>query len=151
MKKLAFLSMTALVSALHAAAIIAPGDIPVTEALSPSDTTAILRTAVAQSDDDAGSYQMQFLPSVIPPTPQAAALARYGEYPVSHTTGIPDITIPLYEIDLGGYKLPISISYHASGFRPDDVATPVGLGWVLNAGGAVTRTIMGAPTSRQAI
>ena len=145
MKKLAFLSMTALVSALHAAAIIAPGDIPATEALSPSDTTAILRTAVAQSDDDAGSYQMQFLPSVIPPTPQAAALARYGEYPVSHTTGIPDITIPLYEIDLGGYKLPISISYHASGFRPDDVATPVGLGWVLNAGGAVTRTIMGAP------
>ena len=145
MKKHAFLSMTALVSALHAAAIIAPGDIPATEALSPSDTTAILRTAVAQSDDDADSYQMQFLPSVIPPTPQAAALARYGEYPVSHTTGIPDITIPLYEIDLGGYKLPISISYHASGFRPDDVATPVGLGWVLNAGGAVTRTIMGAP------
>ncbi len=79
MKKLAFLSMTALVSALHAAAIIAPGDIPATEALSPSDTTAILRTAVAQSDDDADSYQMQFLPSVIPPTPQAAALARYGQ------------------------------------------------------------------------
>ena len=107
------------------------------------DTAAVTHAPAVQSDD--ASYEMQFLPSVIPPTPQAAALARYGEYPVSHTTGIPDITIPLYEIDLGGYKLPITISYHASGFRPDDVATPVGLGWVLNAGGAVTRTIMGAP------
>ena len=107
------------------------------------DTAAVAHAPAVQSDD--ASYEMQFLPSVIPPTPQAAALARYGEYPVSHTTGIPDITIPLYEIDLGGYRLPITISYHASGFRPDDVATPVGLGWVLNAGGAVTRTIMGAP------
>lgn len=110
------------------------------------DTSAVTHAPAVQSDD--ASYEMQFLPSVIPPTPQAAALARYGEYPVSHTTGIPDITIPLYEIDLGGYKLPITISYHASGFRPDDVATPVGLGWVLNAGGAVTRTIMRARLPR---
>ena len=113
------------------------------------DTAAVAHAPAVQSDD--ASYEMQFLPSVIPPTPQAAALARYGEYPVSHTTGIPDITIPLYEIDLGGYKLPITISYHASGFRPDDVATPVGLGWVLNAGGAVTRTIMGAPDFHETV
>lgn len=107
------------------------------------DTAAVAHAPAVQSDD--ASYEMQFLPSVIPPTPQAAALARYGEYPVSHTTGIPDITIPLYEIDLGGYKLPITISYHASGIKYDDVATPVGLGWTLNAGGAISRLIQGAP------
>lgn len=56
------------------------------------DTAAVTHAPAVQSDD--ASYEMQFLPSVIPPTPQAAALARYGEYPVSHTTGIPDITIP---------------------------------------------------------
>ncbi|MDE6457220.1 MAG: hypothetical protein K2L31_01315, partial [Muribaculum sp.] len=126
-----------LLCATHVSAQLTPA------VITAPDTMAVAHTPALQSDD--ASYEMQFLPSVIPPTPQAAALARYGEYPVSHTTGIPDITIPLYEIDLGGYKLPITISYHASGFRPDDVATPVGLGWVLNAGGAVTRTIMGAP------
>ena len=82
---------------------------------------------------------------VIPPSPQAAALARYAEYPVSLTTGIPDISVPLYEIDLGGYRLPISISYHASGSRPDEIPGYVGTGWTLNAGGAVTRTILGKP------
>ena len=82
---------------------------------------------------------------VIPPSPQAAALARYAEYPVSHTTGIPDISVPLYEIDLGGYRLPISIRYHASGARPDEMPGYVGTGWTLDAGGAISRTILGKP------
>lgn len=58
---------------------------------------------------------------IIPCSPQAASLARYAEYPVSLTTGIPDITIPLYEIRMGEFTLPITISYHASGARPDEV------------------------------
>lgn len=82
---------------------------------------------------------------LIPCTPQATSLARYAEYPVSLTTGIPDISIPIYEIRMGEFTLPISISYHASGARPDEVPSCVGLGWTLNAGGAVTRTILGGP------
>ena len=85
------------------------------------------------------------LDNILPLSPQAASLARYGEYPVSHATGIPDITIPIYEIKLGDFILPISISYHASGIKVDDVASTVGLGWTLNAGGAVTRQVFGAP------
>lgn len=94
------------------------------------------------SGGDASSFSP--LEQYLPPSPQAAALARYGEYPVSLATGVPQISIPLYEIKLGNYTLPISISYHASGIKVDDVASTVGLGWVLNAGGAVSRTIMGA-------
>lgn len=85
------------------------------------------------------------LDNILPLSPQAASLARYGEYPVSHATGIPDITIPIYEIKLGDFTLPISISYHASGIKVDDVASTVGLGWTLNAGGAITRQVFGAP------
>lgn len=85
------------------------------------------------------------LNQVLPPSPQAAAFARYGEYPVGYSTGVPNISIPLYEIELEDYKLPISISYHASGIKQDDVASVVGLGWVLNAGGVISRTIKGAP------
>lgn len=79
-----------------------------------------------------------------PPTPQAAMFMRYGEYPVGLTTGVPDISIPLYDIELTNYTLPISISYHAAGNKPSDVASCVGLGWVLNAGGMVARSINGS-------
>ncbi|MDR0864870.1 MAG: hypothetical protein LBO74_08060 [Candidatus Symbiothrix sp.] len=83
------------------------------------------------------------LPVVIPPTPQAAAYARYGEIPVGHTTGVPQIDIPIYTLSTGKIDIPISISYHAAGFRVDDISSPVGLGWVLNAGGVITRSIEG--------
>jgi len=100
------------------------------------------------SNRDTGEDTYSPLEQFLPPSPQAAALARYGEYPVSLATGVPEINIPLYEIKLGNYTLPISISYHASGIKVDDVASTVGLGWVLNAGGAVSRTVCGAPDLR---
>lgn len=83
------------------------------------------------------------LPKVIPSSPQAAQFARYGEIPVGHTSGVPQIEIPLFALNTGVLDIPISISYHASGFRPADISSPVGLGWVLNAGGLISRSIDG--------
>lgn len=82
--------------------------------------------------------------SLMPLSPQAASLTRYGEYPVSHATGVPDITIPIYNVSVGKFSLPVSISYHASGIKLNDVASTVGLGWALNAGGAISRQIEGS-------
>ena len=86
--------------------------------------------------------------SLLPLSPQAASLARYGEYPVSYAPGVPEISVPIYTIRIGGYSLPISISYHASGIKVGEVASVVGLGWALNAGGAISRTVEGAPDLR---
>lgn len=94
-----------------------------------------------QSQTDPYAPEVQ---NIIPHTPQAAAFARYGEYPISPATGVPEISIPLYEIVINDIVIPISISYHASGIKVEDVATPVGLGWALNAGGVITRSIRGA-------
>lgn len=83
------------------------------------------------------------IPRILPQTPQAAAFTRYGEYPISPATGVPQIDIPLYTLQAKDIVLPISVSYHASGIKVEDVATPVGLGWTLNFGGVITRTIRG--------
>lgn len=83
------------------------------------------------------------LPKVIRPSPEAAAFLRYGEIPVDNSSGVPKIDIPFYTIKSRQLQLPVSISYHASGIKVNDLATPVGLGWVLNAGGIIARTTLG--------
>ncbi|HET7116690.1 MAG TPA: hypothetical protein VFI29_09375 [Hanamia sp.] len=81
-------------------------------------------------------------------SPNAAALGKYGDIPVSYHTGIPQINIPVYTVESGSLKLPISLSYHASGLKVQEQASWVGAGWSLNAGGMITRTVVGAPDDR---
>ena len=77
------------------------------------------------------------------PPPQAYSFAQYADMPVSLYTGTPSIDIPLYTIQVGEYSFPISLSYHASGIKVSQEARWVGLGWNLNAGGNISRTIRG--------
>ena len=82
---------------------------------------------------------------ILPPSPTASSLGKYGETPVSNYTGIPEINIPIYQIQAGSLTLPISLSYHASGIKVEERASWVGLGWALNAGGVITRTVRSKP------
>ncbi|MGG7667008.1 hypothetical protein, partial [Dyadobacter sp. BHUBP1] len=84
-----------------------------------------------------------YVPKIVPPSPQAASLTRYVDIPVSYYTGTANISIPIYTVQDGKITLPISISYHPSGIKVADEASQVGLGWALNAGGVISRTIMG--------
>jgi YD repeat-containing protein len=83
------------------------------------------------------------VPKVVPVSPNAASLGIYGAIPVGHYTGVPNISIPIYEIDLDGKKFPINISYHASGIKVAQEASTVGLGWALNAGGCIVKEVRG--------
>ena len=85
------------------------------------------------------------LQNIIPPSPTAASLAKYGEIPVGLYNGIPEISVPIYQLTAGKISLPISISYHAAGIRVEEIASPVGIGWSLNAGGAIVRQTRGLP------
>ncbi|SKA41225.1 hypothetical protein SAMN04488128_105370 [Chitinophaga eiseniae] len=82
---------------------------------------------------------------VIPSSPEASALGRYGEWPVSLHTGTANISVPFYTISLRDLSLPVQLSYHASGIKVEDVASWVGTGWALEAGGMITRTVQGIP------
>jgi YD repeat-containing protein len=82
---------------------------------------------------------------IIPPTPNAASIEQYDNYPVDLSTGVPLIEIPIYNVQSSQLSLPISISYHASGNRVDDIPGIIGLGWTLKAGGAISRSVRGNP------
>jgi len=71
-------------------------------------------------------------------SPNAAALEKYVEFPTATYTGVPDISIPLYNIGIKGVQVPIGLSYHASGIKVDEISSDVGIGWSLIAGGAVS-------------
>ncbi|GAB3910040.1 RHS repeat domain-containing protein [Mucilaginibacter boryungensis] len=81
--------------------------------------------------------------SLIPPSPNTASLLKYAQIPVSKYTGLPNISIPLYTIQSGSLSLPVSLSYHASGIKASEEASWVGLGWSLNCGGVIGRSIRG--------
>lgn len=79
----------------------------------------------------------------VPPSPNAASLLEYASIPVSLSTGTAQVSVPL--LNLNGRKLtvPVSISYHASGIKVQDISSSTGLGWALNAGGVITRVVRG--------
>jgi hypothetical protein len=80
-----------------------------------------------------------------PVSPEATAMGKYGDIPVGLYTGVPNISIPLGELSSREITVPVSLSYHSSGLKVEEVATNVGLGWSLSAGGTITRVIRGLP------
>ncbi|MCC9073224.1 RHS repeat protein [Flavobacterium sp. F-65] len=85
----------------------------------------------------------RFPPQIMSPSPTPSALGKFVDQPVSLYTGIPSIQIPLWEIKLNDFTLPIELKYHSGGIKVQEAASNVGLGWALNAGGVITRAVKG--------
>jgi len=83
------------------------------------------------------------IPKIIPPSPNAASLGKYGDIPVSLYTGMPNVSLPLFEVKYGNFSLPVSLSYQSQGMKVEEKAGWVGLNWALNAGGVITRSVRG--------
>ncbi|MTI26674.1 hypothetical protein, partial [Fulvivirga kasyanovii] len=82
-------------------------------------------------------------PNIIPLSPTADNLGKYGEVAVGEYTGTPDISIPLHTIKSGKLEFPINLYYDASGVRVNQEATWVGLGWQLSAIAGITHVSVG--------
>ncbi|WP_300691054.1 hypothetical protein [Chryseobacterium sp.] len=86
----------------------------------------------AQSDEISGKQ----LHNVA--TPEIASIMRYSDFPELDFIGKTNISVPIYDINFGKLKIPIGLSYNTKGNKVADIATSVGLGWNLNAGGNLT-------------
>lgn len=86
-----------------------------------------------------------YAPNVLPPSPEAASLGSFVDLPSNYFTGAVSKSIPVYTLVEGDISVPIRLSYHGSGFRTQQSASWVGLGWTLEAGGVVSRTMVGSP------
>ena len=82
---------------------------------------------------------------IIPPSPNMSGLGEFVDIPVNLYTGVPDISIPLYVIKAKGIEIPITLEYHPSGIKVEQISSWVGLGWSLKVGGAITRVVRGIP------
>ncbi|HVU57721.1 MAG TPA: DUF5977 domain-containing protein, partial [Puia sp.] len=99
-------------------------------------------SGLVSGQSDQRAYDLQ---NVVPPSPNAASLGKYADWPVNLFTGVPEINIPIYELKGRSISVPVSLSYHASGIKVSENASCVGLGWSLQAGGVITRSVRGLP------
>lgn len=81
--------------------------------------------------------------TMLPTSPEAAALGKFGDVPVGYYTGTANISIPIYTIKEPGLTIPIAVQYHGGGIKVEDQATNVGLGFSLEPGGAIIQVVNG--------
>lgn len=84
----------------------------------------------------------------VPTSPQAQAFQRLGDFTVENAYGIPDISIPLFEINHHGYKIPIAMRYEARPLKQGYNYDVCGHGWVLTGSSCISRTTETAPDER---
>ncbi len=82
---------------------------------------------------------------VWPESPQARAFSEVMMPVPSLMTGACEFTVPLYTIDVEGFRIPLALSYHSNGIKMSDDPRPLGYGWSLTPPLRISRTIMGRP------
>ena len=84
--------------------------------------------------------------SVLPSSPQAAGVSRYFSSDIAYSTGSAQISVPIYTLAGHELSVPIGLRYSSgSGIKLDEVAGVAGLGWTLEAGGCISRTVCDMP------
>jgi YD repeat-containing protein len=95
---------------------------------------------------NSGNTSMQFNNTADPSGGKNFRLHEDEKLGVDLYTGRLEASLPIYTLESSDLKIPISIDYTAGGgVKPQDLNTTTGLGWALNAGGSISRTVRGLP------
>lgn len=99
--------------------------------------------SIKSSAQETHATEFQKAVDFLPPPPNAWAMVQYGNASLNKNTGAPTISIPFFTTNGGKLSTTVSIGYSSSGIKVDEIASRVGMGWSLNAGGVITRTVRG--------
>lgn len=88
----------------------------------------------------ADNKELDITPSV-PTSPQAEAMVKRAQFKENNSSGIPDISVPLAEINHQGFRIPISLRYMPRPLRPGYNYDVCGFGWSINTTYCISRTI----------
>ncbi|MBQ6879841.1 MAG: RHS repeat protein, partial [Bacteroidales bacterium] len=83
--------------------------------------------------------------NTMPPSPEPASVVKYAGVPFSHSSGLAEYDVPFHTLSGHELNIPIGLHYVSGGIRLDEIAGVAGLGWTLQAGGCVTRTVVDMP------
>lgn len=83
--------------------------------------------------------------STMPPSPEPASVVKFADVPFTHSLGLAEYSIPIYTLEGRELSLPIGLHYASGGIKVDEIAGAAGLGWTLQAGGCITRTVVDLP------
>lgn len=64
---------------------------------------------------------------------------------VNNLTGTANVSIPVYNVTIGGLSSPVALTYSASGLKVSNYDNSYGQGWNLVAASSVTREVRGFP------
>ncbi|WP_027388055.1 hypothetical protein [Chryseobacterium gregarium] len=81
------------------------------------------------------------LPNITPPSPESYFRTQFGNLEANEFKGNPNVDIPLHTVIAGDLKHALSLRYAKAGVKVNDVPNSVGMNWILEAGGVITRTI----------
>lgn len=81
----------------------------------------------------------------LPKTPDAAVFDKIETNTQINELGVSCVTIPIGSLNTKEANIPITLRYSNTGIKVSDIETTIGLGWVLDVEGVVTRTINGIP------
>lgn len=87
----------------------------------------------------AGDYTFNY----VPVSPSASELTRRVLTPVNYGMGTLDVNIPLYEIKMKNITIPVVLRCRTTGIKVSEPGGTVGLGWNLEYGPSVARSVDG--------
>ncbi|PQA90346.1 hypothetical protein B0A69_20650 [Chryseobacterium shigense] len=83
--------------------------------------------------------------NIVPPSPQSAEMVTYGNQPLNEYKGMAQISIPITGIKEKNLFNNIELKYSKLGVKVNDIPNNVGVSWLLDMGGVITRTIYDFP------
>lgn len=82
---------------------------------------------------------------IVLPSPNASSMALNLQSKTDPYTGKLNLSIPLFTLKARTIDVPISISYSSNGAKVNEIASWVGMGMTLQAGGVISRVMKGLP------